>query len=86
MSEADFQLILSRQLPDAEKRQRADYIIPSVFDARVAPAVAEAARAAAIAAGVMVLAVMVMASMLFTSTYFTFRDCFTPTETGSGEA
>ena len=29
MSEADFQLILSRQLPDAEKRQRADYIIPT---------------------------------------------------------
>ena len=27
MSEADFQLILSRQLPDAEKRARADYII-----------------------------------------------------------
>ncbi len=31
---------------------RADYIIPSVFDARVAPAVAEAARAAAVADGV----------------------------------
>ncbi len=29
MSEADFQLILSRQLPDAEKRARADYIIPT---------------------------------------------------------
>ena len=42
--------------------------------------------AAAIAAGVMVLAVMVMASMLFTSTYFTFRDCFTPTETSNVEA
>jgi dephospho-CoA kinase len=29
MSEAEFQLILSRQLPDAEKRKRADYIIPT---------------------------------------------------------
>lgn len=29
MSEAEFQLILSRQLPDAEKRRRADYIIPT---------------------------------------------------------
>jgi dephospho-CoA kinase len=29
MSEAEFQLILSRQLPDAEKRNRADYIIPT---------------------------------------------------------
>lgn len=36
MSEAEFQLILSRQLPDAEKRKRADYIIPttSIADAR----------------------------------------------------
>jgi dephospho-CoA kinase len=29
MSEADFQLILSRQMPDADKRARADYIIPT---------------------------------------------------------
>lgn len=29
MSEAEFQMILSRQLPDAEKRARADYIIPT---------------------------------------------------------
>ncbi|KAM3106080.1 dephospho-CoA kinase [Phormidesmis sp. 146-33] len=29
MSEAEFRLILSRQLPDAEKRARADYIIPT---------------------------------------------------------
>lgn len=29
MSEAEFQLILSRQIPDAEKRKRADYIIPT---------------------------------------------------------
>lgn len=29
MSEADFNLILSRQTPDAEKRARADYIIPT---------------------------------------------------------
>ena len=29
MTEAEFQLILSRQLPDAEKRRRANYIIPT---------------------------------------------------------
>lgn len=29
MSEAEFQLILSRQVPDTEKRKRADYIIPT---------------------------------------------------------
>jgi dephospho-CoA kinase len=29
MSEADFQMILARQRPDAEKRARADYIIPT---------------------------------------------------------
>jgi len=29
MTEAEFQLILARQLPDAEKRQRATYIIPT---------------------------------------------------------
>jgi dephospho-CoA kinase len=29
MTEAEFQLILSRQLPDAEKRKRATYIIPT---------------------------------------------------------
>lgn len=30
MTEAEFNLILARQMPDAEKRQRADYIIPSI--------------------------------------------------------
>ncbi len=29
MTEAEFQLILSRQIPDAEKRKRATYIIPT---------------------------------------------------------
>lgn len=29
MSEAEFQLILSRQMPDAEKRARANYLIPT---------------------------------------------------------
>lgn len=29
MTEAEFQMILSRQLPDAEKRAQADYIIPT---------------------------------------------------------
>lgn len=29
MTEAEFQLILSRQIPDADKRARADYIIPT---------------------------------------------------------
>ncbi|MFZ1470917.1 MAG: dephospho-CoA kinase [Paracoccaceae bacterium] len=29
MTEADFQMILSRQLPDADKRARADYLIPT---------------------------------------------------------
>ncbi|MBL9051830.1 MAG: dephospho-CoA kinase, partial [Tabrizicola sp.] len=29
MSEAEFQTILNRQLPDAEKRARANYIIPT---------------------------------------------------------
>jgi dephospho-CoA kinase len=29
MTEAEFQTILARQLPDAEKRKRADYIIPT---------------------------------------------------------
>lgn len=29
MTEAEFQILLARQLPDAEKRQRADYIIPT---------------------------------------------------------
>jgi dephospho-CoA kinase len=29
MSEADFQMILARQRPDAEKRARADYVIPT---------------------------------------------------------
>ncbi len=30
MSEADFEMILSRQLPDAEKRKRADYIVETL--------------------------------------------------------
>ena len=34
------------------ERARPDYIVPSVFDARVAPAVAEAAKLAAIRDGV----------------------------------
>lgn len=38
MSEADFQMILSRQMSDADKRARADYIIPTTS--------LEAARAA----------------------------------------
>jgi dephospho-CoA kinase len=29
MTEEEFQMILSRQLPDAQKRSRADYIIPT---------------------------------------------------------
>ncbi|MFC3088816.1 dephospho-CoA kinase [Tabrizicola soli] len=40
-SEADFQLILSRQMPDAEKRVRADYIIPTTSLASAETAVKE---------------------------------------------
>ncbi|WP_103257445.1 dephospho-CoA kinase [Tabrizicola aquatica] len=41
MSQADFALILSRQLPDAEKRARADYIIPTTSLAEARAAVKE---------------------------------------------
>lgn len=40
-SEADFRLILSRQMPDAEKRARADYIIPTTSLASAETAVKE---------------------------------------------
>ena len=40
-SEADFRLILSRQMPDAEKRARADYLIPATSLASAAAAVKE---------------------------------------------
>lgn len=39
MTEAEFQLILSRQMSDAEKRERADYVIPTTGLAAVRVAV-----------------------------------------------